>query len=67
MGLLKGPILNCPKEGLMTIIDNRFAEQQSRVIVSKIHNFLSVTDMKKISISSFVNEDTEGDANKNRV
>lgn len=46
--LTKGPVFNDEKQGLMTVINNRFSEQQSRNKHVVSHNVLTGEDVKKL-------------------
>lgn len=48
LSLLKGPIFDCQSDGLVNVIDNHFSDQQSRGLVTKSHNVMSVNDIKKL-------------------
>ena len=37
-------MFNCPKEGLLSVLDNRFSEQQSKGALTESHNTLSEED-----------------------
>ncbi len=49
--LLPGSIFADPKTGLFPVLDNLFAEQQSRGMLVKSHNSLSLDDVRKIMSS----------------
>lgn len=48
LSLTTGPIFGCPKNGLFSIIDNLFADQQSRGMTPESYNVLSSEDVEKL-------------------
>ena len=46
--ILEGPLFNCPNEGLLAVIDNRFSLQQADGIFTESHNVLSHEDLEKL-------------------
>ena len=46
--ILEGPIFNCPNEGLLAVIDNRFSFQQADGIFTESHTVLSHEDLEKL-------------------
>ncbi len=47
MELTSGPIFADPKNGLLSVLDNLFSEQQSRGMLVKSHNCLFLDDVRK--------------------
>lgn len=56
--LLKGPIFECKKEGLMAVLDNRFREQQSRGLLVKNHNVLTRDQLERLYLSPSLSRQT---------
>lgn len=53
VNLFDGAVFNERNMGLKTVLDNRFAEQQSRGKVGTPHNVLTISDIKTIFMSEF--------------
>lgn len=56
--LLEGDVFNCPAEGLMAVLDNKFSLQQSTGVVAESHNVLSKEDVIKLYESPLLDRDT---------
>ena len=58
LSLLEGPVFNCPEEGLMAVLDNRFSAQQSDGMRTNSHNTLSTEDLRLFYGSQHLSIDT---------
>ncbi len=63
--LTTGPVFGNPKTGLISVLNNKFSEQQSRGMASKSHNVLPLADVKKLLLSPSCSQETpQGYSNK---
>ena len=56
--LTRGPIFNCPKEGLLSVCDNLFAQQQAQGCVTVSKNILTADDITTLYKSHYLSKDT---------
>ena len=58
LSFLDGPIFNCPKEGLLAVLDNRFSEQKSRGALTESHKTPSEEDLCLLYAPPHLSRDT---------
>lgn len=56
--IMNGPLFACKKNGLMTVCDNRFREQQASEMTVVSHNALSSTNFQRLFSSPQLSRDT---------
>ena len=65
VNLFSGPNFADSRHGLVSVLDNRFAHQQSKGSGTKSHNILSIEDVKSIFESEYCNkQNAEGFRNR---